>query len=729
MLKSFIVLAVRNLFRNRTTSLINILGFSLGITCCLVIYFKVKFELSFDRFHTNYEKTYRIVRQTKGLGLNLAPGEWEYREGVFGALPGAVKKNIPEVKELTAVMDLGPGQIIKIPDPANASVGKALRFDGRAAMVEPSYLRIFDFAKTGFRWIAGDANTALNEAFSVVLTESEAKKLFQDTNPVGRTVTLFDKVDFTVTGIISDVPINTDFPFAMLISYSTIDKLNPGFSESWNNLGGNQCFVVLGDASQVKMVEAKIKGLYAQHGSKEEVENRIFKLQPLKEIHSDDRFQNFSDRIVSSNIIFALMCVGIFIIVIASINYANLALARSGLRTREVGIRKVFGSSRSMIIGQFLGESFVITLIAMNIGLVCARIILSLSPGYIEIPSSFPLNFDITTWSFVLMLIVVLSLISGGYPAFVISNFRPIEILKAKMFISQRGKLNFTRSMVVLQFTISLTMIIATIVVIKQLHFLNNIDLGYNKHDVFSVNIPEEDMAKLDRFKSTLLRNPNIKSVSVNKNDPARSGNWTDLARIENKEVNQIVIQLVAIDTSYLETFQLSLVAGRNVSNIDSGKTVVVNQQLVKDFGYTSDLEAVGTEAYLYGPHGVKVTIVGVVRDYFYETLKNKVRPTALIGKPEWAENAGIKIAAAANRKEVLQYTQDTWLSVYPDRIYEYTFLEDRLESYYKHEHLTSQLFNIFSVIAIVIGCLGILIKVSCTISSAMSNRFTYVFA
>jgi len=719
MLRNIVILAIRNLLKSRTTSVINILGFSLGIICCLIIYFKVKFELSFDRYHTANENIFRVVRQTKGLGLSLAEGEWEYREGVYGGLPGEIKMEIPEVKLVTPVMDFDG--IVKVPDSSVASGFELFKLDGKGALLEPAFFQIFDFKGTIFQWINGTAEEALKEPNSVVLTQNEAYKYFHGQNPMGKTLVLFDNINFTVTGIITDLPPNSDFPFKLLVSYISLDKLWPGFRQDWGGLGNNQCFVLLHNASQKAMVESKIKKIHAKHASKEQVENRIFILQPLREMHNDSRFGNFNNRVISKDIILSLICVGIFIILIASINYAIMALSRSGLRMREVGIRKVFGSRRSSIIIQFIGESFILTLIALNIGILCSKLILAMSPSFIGIPLTYPVPFDGFTIVFSMVLLILISSISGSFPALVVSAIQPIDILKKRILISQTGKLNFTRSMVVLQFTISLIMIICTIMVFKQLHFVNNIDLGYNKEAVFTVDIPNSDNAMFDRdiklrdrFKASLLNNPLIDHVSFSSNDPAQSRSWTDITRFENQSEIRIVTQLVAIDTSYVETYELSLVAGKNITAVDSGKTILVNQQLVKELHFKNDYEAIDAQLNLNGDPNNKVTISGVVKDYYYESLRNKIRPTVLIGKPEWSNMAGIRLSLIDKKdyvrqlKSSLEYTKEIWESVYPDNLYEFTFLEDRLNAYYRNERLTSQLFNVFSLIAIFIGCLGI---------------------
>jgi putative ABC transport system permease protein len=713
MIKSFIVLAVRNLLRNRTTSIINILGFSLGITCCLIIYFKVTYELSFDSYHTNSGNTFRVVRQTKGLGLNLSPGEWEYREGVYGALPEEIKKGIPEVKEVTSLMDLN-GLLVKVPNNKAPKGNELFKLEKGAAFAEPSFFRIFDFKGTGFKWIEGSPDLSLTEPNSVVLTQKEAEKYFHGQNPIGKTITLFDNVECKITGLITDLPANSDFPIKLFVSYSSLEKFWNGLREDWSGLGNNQCFVILYDVTQKAIVESKIKSIHAKHVIKEISENRIFKLQPLKELHTDSRFGNFNNRVLSQDTILALMLVGLFIIIIASINYANLALARSGVRTREVGIRKVFGSNRILIISQFLGESFILTLIALNIGVLCCKLILSFSPSFIGIPKEYIISFDWVTITFAILLLLVISIFSGSYPAFVVSGFQPIEILKNRFLISQSGKLNFTRTMVVIQFTISLIMIICTIIVLKQLQYLDNVDLGFNKKAVFTVNIPNHDVILMDRLRTNLLKNPKIKFVSLSSNDPAQSMNWTDMTRFENKDEKKTVTQVVVIDSSYLETYGLNLIAGRNISSTDTGWAILVNQQLIKDLEFKDINAAIGGQVRLGDLD--KVTIVGVLKDYHSESLKNKVRSAALLGKGTWINIAGIRLTNGKQEnkniynqyKDVLKFTRDTWETIYPDYLYEFTFLEDRLNAYYRNEQLTSQLFNVFSLIAIFIGCLGI---------------------
>jgi putative ABC transport system permease protein len=646
------------------------------------------------------------------LGLNLADGEWEYRDGVYGGLPAEIKAEIPEVVLETPVMDING--VVKIPDSKAPGGFSLYKMTKSGALVEAAFFHIFDFKGTGFKWIAGNPDDALKDPNSLILTKGIADVYFPGQNPLGKTVILFNNVEFKVTGLVTDIPSNSDFPFIMFASYNTLDKAWPGFQNDWDNLGNNQCYVLLHNPNQKEQVENEIKAIHARHASKEVVENRIFKLQPLKDLHHDGRYGNFSHRVASREIIFALLCIGLFIIVIAGINYAILTMARSSLRMREVGVRKVFGSNRRMIIGQFITESFVLTLISMNIGILGTKLILSGAPAFIGIPKEYPVAFTGTALIFSILLLLLMSFLSGIFPAWVVSAIQPIDILKNKFIISKTGKIGFVRTMVVLQFTISLIMIISTMVVFKQLYYMQHMDPGFNKDLVVTVSLPGEDPILKDRFKTLMLKNTAVSAVSFASTDPSGSSNWTDVVRYENQVEKRTVTQLVAIDTSYLATYELHLVAGKNITEADSAHAILVNEQLVRELNFKNNEDAVDAEVNLFGDPNSKVAIRGVLKNYYYESVKSKIRPTFLIANPQWTRMAGIRILPGnkndqhSTMQAILEFTQNTWESVYPGQLFEYSFLDDKVNAYYRNERLISQLFNSFSLLAVFIGCLGI---------------------
>ena len=717
MLKSLIVSYLRNLFRNYKSTLINVFGLVVSLTCCLVIYNKIYYELSFDKFHSQAENTYRIVRQTKGLGLGLAAGEFEYRNGVYSALPGTIKNEIPELVNVVPVFPQGD-LLVEVPSEESTTTTQLFKLENNSAVfTDSSYFEVFDFKKEGFRWIYGSPAVSLTEPFTVVLSQQLAAKFFGDENPVGKSLEFYNQ-SFKVTGVVSEVPSNTDFPFQMYIAYSSIERISPNFSNDWGGLGGLECFVVLKNSSQKVRIEQKIKEIHAQHVSKEVAESRVFKLQPLTDIHYDTRFTNYNNRVVSQQTIFTIGIIGLFLLIMACANYANLTLARSKYRAREVGIRKIMGGKRWQFIFQFFGESVLLTTLSMLFALLVGKLAILFLSNLFGIPQNFTPPFNFMSFLGLLAFIIFVSLLSSGYPSLLLSASQPVDLVKSGFEISQKGVATFTRSMVIIQFTISLLMIIGTIFLYRQYQFLMNSDMGFDKEAVFNVPIPTNDETLMKRFKSVLLENQSIQNVSFCNSHPAQdAGNYNDISTFSNGNIIKLTAHEAIADTAYISTYGLHLIAGSNFSLADSSRSVIINEELAKQFNFKTPFEAIGKEVTTSfdGPNS-KFTICGVVEDYHYESFHKKIRPAYLIQKLKRTRIAGIRIVADKNSsnsnlkqiRDVLAYTQNTWRSTFHNDYYEYEFIEDRIRANYASEENASKLINLFAFITIIISCLGI---------------------
>ncbi|MEN6456644.1 MAG: FtsX-like permease family protein [Prolixibacteraceae bacterium] len=709
MIKSILIFSLRNFIKDRKNTVINILGLVVSLTCSLIIYHKIAYEVSFDRFHTQYESTYRVVRQTKGLGLNLKEGEFEYATGVFSGLPSAIKNEIPELKQVVPVFPLNQLQV-SLTDKGATRDNRKFTLTETAALTEPAYFSLFDYKNTAFRWIYGSPEESLSEPFSVVLSQDLANKIFGEENPVGQSL-LIDNKFFKITGLVSGIPLNTDYPFGMFVSFSTMEKMNPNFSKNWGGLGGLECYVTL-DPAQKETVEKKIKEVYAQHGTKEEIENRVFKLQPLESIHSDTRFSNFNNRVVGSETLITLGVIGLFLLIMACANYANLSLARSGSRTRSVGIRKTLGGKRWHVFAQFFGESVLLTTFAAVVALFLSYLGIRSFSNLIGIPTGYPVVLNYVAILSFILLILLVSILNSSYPSLILSASRPVDLLRSKFKASAKGSAVFTKSMVIVQFSISLLLITGTIAVYKQYQFLTGSDMGFDKEAVFTVPVPSGDANLQSRFKSKLLENPAIKNVSLGGSSPARSSNWTDISRFSGGQENTVVSQIVEIDTSFIATYGLKLVAGTNLSIGDSSRYILVNEELARQLDFKTPDEAVGAEVVLF--HNPKAFISGVVKDYHYDTFYSKIRPTFLVPDPRGVRVAGIKIAMnpggeyTDQLQHALSYTESTWKSVFENETYTYEFLDDVIRDYYTNEKNSSALISIFALITIFIACLGI---------------------
>jgi ABC-type antimicrobial peptide transport system permease subunit len=657
------------------------------------------------------------VRQTQGLGLGLEAGEFEYRNAVYGALPSTIRNEIPELVNVVPVYPQGD-LLVGVPDEQNTTNTQLFKLENkRAVLTDSTFFEVFDFRNKGFKWIYGSPEASLSEPFTVVLSQQLATKFFGDENPVGKSLEFYNR-SFKVTGLVSDVPSNTDFPFQMYISYSSIERMSPNFSNDWGGFGGLECFVVFKNPSQKTIVEQKIKEIHAQHVSKEIGENRIFKLQPLDDIHYDTRFTNYNNRVVSKDTIITIGLIGLFLLIMACANYANLSLARLKYRAREVGVRKIMGGKRWHLVFQFFGESVLLTTLSILFALLFSRLAILFLYNLFGIPQNFISPFNFVTILGLLAFIILVSLLSSGYPALLLSASRPVDLVKSGFEISQKGVATFTKSMVIVQFTISLLMIIGTISLYRQYQFLMNSDMGFDEEAVFNVPIPTNDETLIKRFKSVLLENSSIKDVSFCNSHPAQdAGNFTDISTFSNGNIINLTAHRAVADTSYIKTYGLHLVAGSNYSLSDSSRSVIINEELAKQFNFKSPFDAIGKEitTYFDGANN-RFIICGVVKDYHYESFHNKIRPAFLIQKLNRSRIAGIRIVANKNIsnssfkqiRDVLAYTENSWRSIFHNEYYEYEFIEDRIKANYSSEENASRLFNLFAIITIIISCLGI---------------------
>ena len=709
MITDYFKIAWRNLVRNQFNTIINIAGLTLGITCFLIIFSKIDYETSFDRFHSDSDRIYRVVRVTQGL--TYLEGALEYRTGVFFALPNAIKAQIPELDAATQVLYTG-GMLVRIINAKGGIQQAIFKEDKGIVLLEPEFFGVFDFCNTDFNWITGNPRESLTQPYSVVLCKTLANKYFGDENPIGKFVEAMG-FELQVTGVVSDFPQNTDFPFQLLISLSTLQTVDSDLFTNWGNLSDNfQCYVKINESTDYLQIEKKIKEIHSSHTTPEMAESRLFKLQPLANVHNDRRFGNYNDRVMSRAAIFSLMSIGILLIVLACINYSNLTGAQLSSRAKAAGICKVFGSNRKRLMGQFFGETFTLTMVAMVLSSLFSHIILK-SLGYlIGVPQD--------NWHFIkpqniwllLAVIFTVSTIAGIYPAILISKANPVEMIRNRAFEAGKGSLQVSRLTVIFQFIIAQILIVCTLIVFGQLSFIESKDMGYERENIITVSIPDNNSVVLERFRHEITRNSNITGISFASTSPGHSRNWTDISRIVNNASITTVTETKAVDSSYIHTFGLRLLCGRNFSDRESGLPVIVNQKAIRDLQFKDEYQALGVDVEF---NGQKATIIGVVKDFHSDPIYESIRPCALEYNPRRFYMAGIKYRLTPNRerfhtqiKGIINDIQEQWQAVFPGQIFEYQFFDETIASYYQEEKKIAALINIFTGIMIFICCLGI---------------------
>lgn len=693
MLKNYFKTAVRNLLRQKGNAIINIAGLAVGFAAFLLIFLVIQYEQSFDNFHPKKDRIYRVVR----IGKN--PVNREYRTGVPAPVTATLRAEMPQLASAGAIMNNNNVQVI-VPAKNSEGIKRFKEVDG-LFFAEPQFFDIFNFSLAD-----GNIKSALNEPNSVLLTKSTASKYFGDWRGViGKTLKM-DEINAKVTGVLNDMPANTDFPIKGVISYATLKDYANG--KNWGDINdGNYCFVELrGGHTQnelsrllVRFTDKHIKPV-----------NSGYNLAPqlLSEVHYDERLGNYRGRTFSKDLILALQLIGVFLLIVACVNFINLTIAQAVNRAREVGVRKVLGGGRWQLISQFLGETAITTLIAMVISLL---ITVSVIPGcntLLDIHLSASVLYSPLMISVILGTWLLVSLLSGFYPALVLSGFKPVSVLKSASGSDHRKGVLFRRGLVVFQFAIAQALIIGTLVVASQMNYFRSANMGFRKDAVVYAAFPGDSVSRLkwDYLRDELLKVPGIEQLSFSMATPsAIDGGWaTDLRVDRNSKNPDMIITMKVADTNYFHVYNLSLVAGRVYFASDTIREFVVNETIIKKLGIRSPKDAIG-KMITVGPW--TRPIVGVVKDFHNNSLRDPIDGIVLTPAKRGYQLANMKIDLR-KKNEAVAAMQRIWNKNFPEFTFEYKFMDESIADYYKQENQLSQLYKIFAGIAIFISCLGL---------------------
>ncbi|MBX7152038.1 ABC transporter permease [bacterium] len=698
MIKNYFKTALRKLNRNKSYTLINVLGLSLGITCALMIFLIVRFELTFDDFHSKKDRLYRVNTDRSH------PDGILYDFGTQSPLAPALRTDFPDIEKVT-VCEFRRSGLITITEDNGAP--KKFQENEGIVYIEPEFFDMFDFG-----WKIGSPGNSLSEPNSVVLAEEIATKYFPGEDPIGHVIRMDNERDLKVTGVIKDFPTNSDFPFKILISYATlrsIGKTGSGFDiTSWNNTSSNvNTFVLLHENNSPSELEGRLPQFVNKYFKNDNpAEVRVYHLQPLSTIHYDTRYGNFSDRTTSVSSLLALAIIGVFLIVTACINFINLATAQAVTRSREVGVRKVLGAQRTQLIGQLLGETFIITSLAAIVSIVLTEVFFSFLTEALELKVTFHPFTDSIIPVFLLTVIGFVTLLSGLYPAFVLSRFQPAIALKGKITSHHSGGIYLRKGLVVLQFAITQTLIIGTFIVMMQMQFLQQMDLGFNKEAVVTVPLPTNEKIKLESLRAQLTNTPGIKDFCFGYSGAASGNRWTSNFRYnDGKEIQKHNADIKTADDHFIPTYSLTLLAGRNLSASDTVKEFVVNEATVRKLGMATPQDAIGKVINFWA--GMDIPIVGVVKDFNMNSLHENMSPCLITSRRNSYYEASFKIAMNSSH-EVMAQIEKAWSNVYPEYVFERHFIDETLHDFYKQEEKASNLFRIFSGIAIFIGSMGL---------------------
>lgn len=694
MLKNYIKVALRNLTRYKVYSFINIFGLALGMAVCMLIYLYVNDELSYDKFHEKSDRIFRVSRE-----FLESDGKTSLHLGHV-APPAAplLKSDFPGIVENSVRV---------------FAIGHALvDYDGKKLFERISFADEDFFEVFTFKMLEGDPSTALAEPNTVVLSREAAQRMFGDESAIGKTIQYENEVDLIVTGVTEDVPANSHFHYDYLISFKVLEDYFgvENMMSNWNN-NSYSTYLLLKEGYDPKALEAKLPSFLDKHigPSNGGPVSGLTKLHlwPITDIHLYSNLDSEAEANGKIEHIYIYSIIGLFILLIACINFMNLATARSARRGKEVGLRKVMGAYRLTLIKQFISESFVITLFSLLLAIILVLVFLPFLNSFIEKDLAFDFNIQKITALIVIALLV--GIVSGSYPAFFLSSFEPATVLKG---INKPGKPSVLRStLVVVQFTISIVLIAGLVIVFEQLQYVKSKDLGFKKDNLVVLPSSEKIAEEYESIKARLLNNKNIKSVTVATRIP--SGRLLDngTAKIEiGGELKEINFRLpdVSVDHDFFTTFDIPLVAGRNFNKdfaSDSLEAFIINESAVSAIGYSSPDEIIGKEIHYNDRKG---KIIGVAKNFHFESLHQPISPILFQIVRDRGPSLVVRLEEN-NKYETLSWLEDQWAYLRPDLPFNYFFIEDSFVEQYTAEEKLGKLIGYFSSIAILIACLGLL--------------------
>jgi len=695
MLRNYLKTAFRNLKRNKSYAVINTLGLTVGLAAGLLLFLVIRYETSFDNFHPKGNSIYRVGTEFHGQdGVS-------YSDGIAFPVAKGIRADFPEIKEVVSIFRNG-GQITV----ENIKSGSDKFIEDNFYYADPEFFSMFRF-----EWLTGSPATSLKNPNDAVLTQATAEKFFGNwKNAMGKTILYGNKASYKVAGILANPPANTDFPLRIVVPYSALQNTNISRNlNDWvSTYGGAYTFVVLPPGLAMEKFNSQLRVFSKKHKPAEYASDTYI-AQPLKEIHFDERFGNFTGHQFSHALVSALTVIGIFLLIIACVNFINLATAQAVNRSREVGVRKVLGSSRKQLAFQFLGETGLIVFSALVLAVCLGEIVLPYLNNLLDIHISLNIIADPSLLLFAFIVGILVTFLSGMYPAAVISGFNPVTALKSKISSEMIGGISLRRALVILQFAIAQILIIGMILVVTQMNFFRNASLGFNKTQIINVPVINDSISltKLDFVRDRLLANPDITRVSFSFGSPSADNNWnSDFKYNHSAKTTEFSANLKWADPEYFKTFDIRFVAGHPYGNSDTVREFVVNETLLNKLGIRDPQDAIGKEINFWDG-GKVANIVGVIRDFNAYSLR---APMAAVVLSTWKavyQTINIKIKPGTE-KNVLPYIEKLWKSVYPDYVYEFQFLDKTIENFYRQENQLAQLYKIFAGIAIFISCLGL---------------------
>lgn len=686
MLRNLLKTSLRNITRDTGYSLINVIGLTIGITSSIFLLLYVLDELSFDKYHTNGNEIYRVITTITEVDDEFT---WVVAQNPFGP---TARDKYPEVEAYVRFMGLGRTLFKK---------GEMKFYEEEIFAADSAVFELFNY-----EFIEGNPITALYEPNSLVLTRDLAIKYFGSTNALDQSLETENEV-YKITGVIENVPKNSHFTFDGLISVNSLNERRQ--AGSWGNFGVST-YLYTPNLKNAAEFEAKLSGIYDEYCApifKQYGISFVYRLQKLTDIHLTSHYEGESNGDIKYVYIFSI--VALFMLIIASINYMNLATARSANRSREVGVRKVLGSYRIQLISQFIVESLLLSVFSFIIAIILVIAILPFFNDLVDKEISLAIFENPILFSGLLSIIIFVGILGGSYPAFYLSSFNPVIVLKGKN-TTRGGNAFLRKGLVILQFSISIIMIVCTWLVYDQLQYMSQKDLGFDKEHIIRVGMPSEAVRqKYPVLRAKLLDSPEVINVSTATSSPGY-GVGKNLINVEdqNGEMVERGIDLYGVDYDYISTLGLRIVEGRDFSRdiaSDTSTAVIVTKAMIKRMGWESPLGRKFSFNLEDGSEPLKV--VGIVDDYHHASLYNIIEPLLFYLREE-NRILHVKIDAR-DIKASLAKVESIWAEVHPNQPFDYNFLDQEFEEQYRNDAKRGQIFTIFAILTMAIACLGLL--------------------
>lgn len=710
MIKNYFTIALRNFLRNKPFSAINVLGLSIGISAALVIFLIVFFEFSYDTFEKDPKRIYRVVLDAKFNGTE------GHSAGVPAPLGSAIENEVTGVEHIVPVFQFQGDATATVSITSEDNKRTIFKKQPNIVYTNENYFSILPH-----RWLSGFAKEALQNPFTVVLTESRARIYFPSLTPtemVGKQVTYNDEVTATVTGVVKDLSKQTVFNNAEFISLATIAKTNLQdrfMMTVWNDwMAYSQLYIKLSEGTIATKIEGELKALLTKHNknaNKDENNTMAFHLQPLHDVHFNNQYQGLGQRVAHKPTLYGLLVIAGFLLLLGCINFINLTTAKAAQRAKEIGIRKTMGSSRKQLIFQFIGETFFITVIATLLSIALVPLLLNLFADFIPAGLKFNLLQQPAIILFLIVLTISVSVVAGVYPAFLLSGYKPVSVLKNQVSLSS-GETRHAwvrKTLIVSQFVIAQFFIIATVMVSKQINYSLNTDLGFNTEAVIKFNAPRDTVAShTQELLNAIAAIPEVEIASSGFLSPADNGvAFTNVTYAPKKDIKANV-QIRWGDPNYLDVYKLKLLAGRNVLPSDTMKEFIVNEAYAKLLGFSKAEDALGKQLNF---NGKNMPIVGVMQDFHDQSTHAFISPVVFAGSKGSTFHILLKpnTERGAAWKSAIKKIEQAFKRIYPEEEFNYTFFDDTIASMYEKELHTATLLKWATALAIILSCLGLL--------------------